>query len=130
MEREEDYRWTATSCLTVDARYLAFTGQTQFRKRRTAVGLRDVCQQCGRDLVRAICDCVGPVRADISTGRPLSRHRRPRMGQTPRPIGIHYLINAATADSTDVPAPGARGFACETSLVSRRLIGFAQHAHR
>jgi hypothetical protein len=67
MEREDDYRWTATSCLTVDARYLAFTGQTQFRKRRTAVGLRDVCQQCGRDLVRAICDWVGPVRADIST---------------------------------------------------------------
>jgi hypothetical protein len=74
MEREEDYRWTATSCLTVDARYLAFTGQTQFRKRRTAVGLRDVCQECGRDLVRAICDCVGPVRADIlSSGRLMAK---------------------------------------------------------
>jgi hypothetical protein len=44
MEGEEDHRWTATACLIFDARYLALSGQTQFRKRGTAVGLRDVCR--------------------------------------------------------------------------------------
>jgi hypothetical protein len=53
--------------LIIDARYLALTGQTQLWKRRTAVGLRHVCLQGGRDLVGAIGDCVGPVRADMST---------------------------------------------------------------
>ena len=38
MEGEEDYWWTATPCFVIDARYLALTGQTQFRKRGTAVG--------------------------------------------------------------------------------------------
>ena len=77
MEREENYRWTATSCLIIDARYLALSGQTQCRKRGTAVGLRDVCQQGGRDLVGAICDCVGPVRAHISIQ---DDRRRARIG--------------------------------------------------
>ena len=77
MEREEDYRWSATPCLVMDARYLALAGQTQFRKRGTAVGLREMCQQSGRDLVGAVGDCVGPVCADISAQ---DDRRRVRIG--------------------------------------------------
>jgi hypothetical protein len=77
MQGEEDYWWTATPGFVIDARYLALAGQTQFRKRGTAVGLREVCQQSGRDLVGAIGDCVGPVCAHISTQ---DDRRRVRIG--------------------------------------------------
>jgi hypothetical protein len=70
-------------------------------KRRTAVGLREVCQQGGRDLVGAICDSVGPVRAHISTQDDRrrawigSQHERRLSSQ--RPASLWMISGGATS---------------------------------